>query len=222
MKAATKAAIATLWLLGACAGNNEVGAGTSGAGIATETPDIDTSPNTDEQVDASSSEGDGSKGERILIAYFSRTGNTRAIAEFIQRGTGGDLFEIVPLTPYPEACDEVTAQAQQELAEGHRPPLKEGVDDMAGYGVLFIGSPIWWGTLAPPVMTFLESHDLSGKAIIAFVTHGGSGLSSSAGDLRELCPNASVLDDGLAIRGTAVSSAEGEVQSWLNALGFLK
>lgn len=213
-------AVAVLATLGACAGD-AAGAGGHDAGLAIETPAGDASQGAAAQGDASPGGGDGGAGDRILIAYFSRTGNTRAIAEFIQQGTGGDLFEIVPLTPYPEAYEEVTAQARQELAEGYRPPLKENVEDMADVGVIFIGSPIWWGTVAPPVMTFLESHDLSGKTIVVFVTHGGSGLGDSVGDVREMCPDADVLD-GLAIRGSEARGAEADTAAWLDAMGFLE
>ena len=108
---------------------------------------------------------------RVLIAYYSWGGNTKYAAAQIQKATGGTLFEIKPVKPYPSEYRECTVQARKEIQEGGRPELAAKVEDMGKYDVIFIGSPNWWSTIAPPVASFLASYDLSGKTVIPFVTH---------------------------------------------------
>ena len=116
---------------------------------------------------------EGSK--KMLVAYFSHTGNTRAIARQIQEATGADIFEIVPANPYPAAYADVLARGRRELKDNVMPGLKSEVPDIAPYDVIFVGSPNWFNTIAPPVMTFLSSREFSGKTIVPFVTYGGGG-----------------------------------------------
>lgn len=162
-----------------------------------------------------------SPGHRILIAYFSRTGNTREMAQQIQKTTGGDLFEIVPLKPYPSAYGACVDQAKEEINAGYKPELKSKVDDISQYDIVFIGSPNWWSTVAPPVATFLSSYDLSGKTAIPFMTHGGGGSGHMVNDIKEFCLDSSVLD-GLAINGSWVSGSQDEVNKWLRQIGIIK
>ena len=96
---------------------------------------------------------------RVLIAYYSWGGNTKYAAAQIQRATGGTLFEIKPVKPYPSEYRECTVQARKEIQEGVRPELVAKVEDMGKYDVIFIGSPNWWSTIAPPVASFLASYD---------------------------------------------------------------
>lgn len=151
---------------------------------------------------------------KVLVAYFSRSGNTRAMAQQIQKITGGDLFEIQTVTPYPFEYNAVTKQAKQELESGFKPPIKEKVANIKDYDVVFVGSPNWWRTIAPPVMTFLAEHDLAGKTVVPFITHQGSGLGRSADDIKKLAPQANVRD-GLAVWGRDVGSSQEEVAKWL-------
>ena len=102
---------------------------------------------------------------RVLIAYYSWGGNTKYAAAQIQRATGGTLFEIKPVKPYPSEYRECTVQARKEIQEGVRPELAAKVEDMGKYDVIFIGSPNWWSTIAPPVASFLASYDLYGKTV---------------------------------------------------------
>lgn len=111
--------------------------------------------------------------EKILVVYFSHSGNTRTVAEQITRSTGADLFEIQPQEAYPTDYHSVVNQAKKEINTNHRPALKNDVQDFDKYDIIFIGSPNWWSTIAPPVATFLERHDFSGKTIVPFMTHGG-------------------------------------------------
>ena len=127
---------------------------------------------------------------RVLIAYYSWGGNTKYAAAQIQKATGGTLFEIKPVKPYPSEYRECTVQARKEIQEGGRPELAAKVEDMGKYDVIFIGSPNWWSTIAPPVASFLASYDLSGKTVIPFATSGGSGIEKAERSLKSHCPQA--------------------------------
>jgi flavodoxin len=156
----------------------------------------------------------GTEGKKILIAYFSHSGNTRVIANQIHESVGGDIFEIVTVNRYPGDYDEVVEQARKELREEYTPELKTKVENMESYNVVFVGYPNWWGTMPRPIATFLSAYDFSGKTIAPFCTHEGSGLGRSATDIKELCPQSTILD-GLAVRGRDVKKAQKEVSEWL-------
>lgn len=165
---------------------------------------------------------------KSLIAYFSRKGNnyvggsiinlpignTEVMAKKIQELTGSDLFQIQTVTSYPEDYTATTNVAKEELKTNARPELTEVVSDMESYDVIYIGYPNWWGTMPMAVFTFLESYDFSGKTIIPYCTHEGSGMGSSERDIKKLCPKAKVLS-GLATIGGSVSKADKEVANWL-------
>ncbi len=130
----------------------------------------------------------GSK--KILIAVFSYTGNTRQAAQAIQRKTGGTLIEIEPETPYSKDYQAVVKQGREEVDSGFLPKLKTKAANIRDYDVIFVGSPIWWYTIAPPVASFLHDHDLSGKTVVPFFTHGGYGIGHSLKDIRKYAPGA--------------------------------
>jgi flavodoxin len=166
---------------------------------------------------------------KSLIAYYSRkgdnyvggsivnlpVGNTEVVAKKIQELTGSDLFRIETVEIYPKDYTETTRVAKDELNGNARPELTGTVDDMAAYDVIYLGYPNWWGTMPMAVYTFLESYDFSGKTLIPFCTHEGSGLGHSERDIKKLCPKAKVLP-GLAIRGGSVKSADDMIKSWLS------
>jgi hypothetical protein len=127
--------------------------------------------------------------------------------------------EIVPVDPYPQDYDAVVEQAKRELRAGYKPVLRTEIKNIESYDVLFVGSPNWWNTVAPPIMTFLSQCDLSGKAIFPFITHDGTGLGRSAKDIARLCPNATILV-GLAVRGGEAKSAQSQVSDWVRKLGI--
>lgn len=154
-------------------------------------------------------------GKRILIVYYSRTGNTETIAKFIQKKTGGELFRVETVMPYPENYRATTEQAKKEINEGYKPPIKTKVKNIKDYDIVFVGSPSWWATIAPPISTFLSEHDLSGKTVIPFVTHGGSGLGNNVENTAKLAPRATVRD-AEAFRGASVSNAQNDVNKWLD------
>ena len=168
---------------------------------------------------------------KSLIAYFSRKGNnivsgsivslpignTEVIAKKIQKLTGSDMFQIKTVKSYPDDYTETTNVAQEEKRKNTRPELTEMVKDMDSYDVIYIGYPNWWGTMPMAVFTFLEAYGLSGKTIVAYCTHEGSGMGSSERDIKKLCPNAKVLS-GLAIRGGSVDRADKDIENWLKKI----
>ncbi len=149
---------------------------------------------------------------KTLTIYYSHSGNTRKIANEIHRVVGGDIVEIEPLESYPGDYNTLVEQAKRELHSGYRPKLKVRLDSVEPYDTVFVGSPNWWHTIAPPVITFLSDTNLSGKTIIPFITHGGGGLGRSALDIAGLCPNSMILKS-LAVYGADVDIA----QKWLAA-----
>ena len=160
-------------------------------------------------------------GKKMLVAYFSHTGNTRAIAREIQEATGADVFEIVPANPYPASYGDVLARGRQELKDNIMPELKSEAPNLASYDVVFVGSPNWFNTVVPPVMTFLSARDFAGKTIVPFMTHGGGGLGKSQQDLQRLAPGATLLE-GRAFRGDAVADAGEDVRTWLRELRLME
>ena len=154
---------------------------------------------------------------KILIAYFSHSGNTYTIAQKIQALTGGDLFEIIAVNPYPQNYDACIEQAKREQQANVRPKLAISPTHPATYEMIFIGYPNWWGTMPMPVFTFLETDNFSGKTIAPFCTHEGSGMGHSEYDIAKYCPQA-IVQKGLAIRGSNVDTAKESVRSWLTAL----
>ena len=163
----------------------------------------------------------GEKTGKILIAYFSKTGNTRSVAQEIQKNVGGDLFEIKTTNTYPEEYQAVTEQAKTEKNNKFRPQLSTQVADFASYDVIFVGYPIWWGTMPMGVFSFLEQNSFAGKTVIPFCTHGGSGLSDSVSDIRKTLPQANVLS-GFALRGSEASKSQIEIANWLKSIGMAK
>lgn len=159
--------------------------------------------------------------KKILVVYFSHSGNTRVIAEYIKDATNGDIFEIKPVNDYPEDYQAVVNQAKKEINANYRPELKTKINNIGPYDVIFVGSPDWWATIAPPVATFLSQYNLSGKTVIPFMTHEGSGMGHSVSDIKKLCPASTVLE-GLPVRGSNVRSAKNDVIKWLRQINMIK
>jgi len=155
--------------------------------------------------------------KKILVVYFSHSGNTREVANQIQKNTGGDIFEIQPVKQYPEDYDEAVKQATAEIKINYRPELKTKVEDIKSYDIIFVGSPCWWSTIATPVKTFLSEYDLSGKTIVPFMTHEGSGLGKSVSDISKMCSKSNVLE-GLAVRGGSVKNSQNKIIEWLSKI----
>lgn len=158
---------------------------------------------------------------KIIIVYYSKTGNTEEIAKLIKNTVGGDLARIEPKTPYPADYRATTEQAKKEIEIGFKPPLKTTVEDIERYDIIFVGSPNWWSTIAPPVATFLSAHDFSGKTIIPFMTHGGTGLGRAMDEIKKHCPGSTLLA-GQAFTGSNVENAREDVEKWLRQIKLLK
>ena len=162
-----------------------------------------------------------------LIVYFSRAGenyfsgalrsvpvgNTQRAAELLAGLTGADLFPLEPVQPYSDSYDECIAQAQDDLRRDARPELVRWPEELDQYDTVYLGYPIYWGTIPMPVATFLERSDLSGKTIRPFCTHEGSGLSNTVRDIEKAAKGA-VVKPGLAIHGSDVDSAMAKLKGW--------
>jgi flavodoxin len=159
------------------------------------------------------------KPQKILVAYFSWSGNTTRIANVIRQQTGGDLFEIVPQTPYPKDYNECVDVARKEKNKQARPPLKAKVENMAQYDVVFVGYPNWWSSIPMPVATFIETYDFKGKVIVPFCSHGGGGLAQTVTDLKKLCPGVQFAEP-VAISGNGRGSLSSDIKKWLQKIGI--
>jgi flavodoxin len=167
--------------------------------------------------------------QKALIVFFSHAGenysvgnievgNTKIVADYISEITGADQFEIVAEKNYDMPYMDLIKVAQDEAKAGELPAYKGDVD-VAPYDVIFIGGPIWWGTYPQVMFTFFKDHDLSGKTVIPFTTHEGSGLASTVRDVKKAWPKATVKD-GFAIYGHEVRSGRAKVEKWLKGLGW--
>ena len=155
--------------------------------------------------------------EKILIVYFSHTGNTRKIAKQVHTNIGGDLIEIETIDKYPADHNEILEQARKEIDAGYKPALKTKIESISEYTVFFLGYPNWWGTIPTPVSAFLAEYDLSGKIIAPFCTHGSGGLARTVETINKMCPDSKVLDP-LGIGSSRVDEAESEVSEWLSRI----
>lgn len=149
--------------------------------------------------------------KKILIAYYSYSGNTRKIAEKIKKLTGGDLFEIKPVKSYPANYNDMINLAKKEKETDYKPELTEKTD-LADYDTIFLGTPVWWYTFASPVRTFLSENDFSGKTIKPYCTHGGGGASNTFTDIQKLCPDANVKEGLEFIENSA---KDAELEAWI-------
>lgn len=193
-----------------------------------EQPETDAAENTEALTDSS-----------ILIAYFtvpetdgvdtvanaSRVsteegvvGNTEFIAMEIQKNLGGDLFAIETVQEYPGSHEPLLDFAYNEKSDNARPELSTHIESLEGYDYIFIGYPNWNADLPMPLYTFFDEYDFSGKTIIPFVTHGGSGFSGTIRTIQSLEPDAAVIEAGLSVSRNSVASAQADVKSWTDSL----
>ena len=231
-------ALLTLFSLCACGGTNAPTATpTAKPASPTVAPTQPASGNTKDADGPATGEvptDASSSGTNILVVYFSRTGeqytvgtidkgNTAIVAEMIAEKTGADLYEILPETDYPYTYAELTDVAKKEQNEKARPAIRDELPDLSQYDMIFIGAPVWWGDWPMILYTFFESAELSGKNLVPFSTHEGSGLSGFDKKLASAVPDATVLT-GQAFRGNDCQnkqeSVSDTVDKWLSDLGF--
>ena len=161
------------------------------------------------------------QGKKVLVVWFSRSGSTREIANQIHARVGGDIVEIKMADPYPAddaACGE---RVTREQKSGARPALATKIENFASYDVIFVGHPIWQGTLPPPFFTFFEGYGFSGKTVVPFCTYGSTGAGESVKEIAKLAPKAKLLE-GFSIAGSKAKTAQGEVAAWLKKIGMAK
>ena len=166
---------------------------------------------------------------KVAVVYYSQSkvGNTATVAKWIAKHTGGELVPIETVEAYPDAYGETLKAAKKDMENGGTRAIK-AVPPLDSYDVVFIGSPIWYGTYAPPVAEFFKTHSFAGKTVVPFCTHGGGGAGRYFVDVRKACPAATVKE-GLTIRGSnqverrlgtgvTVHHTEDDVVNWLNAV----
>ena len=165
---------------------------------------------------------------KSIVIYFSRVdenyfggamkyitkGNTEVIAEYIKDLTGADLFKVERKIDYAADYKKCIEEAKEEQRKGELPELKNYLDSISDYDVIYIGGPIYWGTLPQPMFTELSRLDFKGKTIMPFSTHEGSGLGSVVRYLKKICVGANVKE-GLAIVGSQVNSSKSKVEKWI-------
>ncbi len=220
----------TVVIFTSCAGNSgepSIGENTPASGSSSgQTSSSDSSGSESDDSagpvysDSTSSDAEDA-GKKVLVAYFSATGTTKALAEYTADAVSGDLYEIVPQEPYTSAdldYGDANSRSSKEMDDPScRPAINGSVSDMSQYDIVFIGYPIWWGEAPRIICTFVESYDFSEKTIVPFCTSGSSGIGSSARDLHSLTSSSATWLDGARLSG---SSSRDDMVSWINGLGL--
>lgn len=154
---------------------------------------------------------------KILIAYFSWGGATQQVAENIAQHTGGTLFRIETVNPYPTEYTPCTEVAKVERDNGIRPEIKEMVENIEQYDTIFVGCPVWWHTAPMAIWSFLESkhYDFSGKTIIPFCTYAATYRDETLDKIIELTPNSKHL------KGFGTTNQNADVKPWLKEIGII-
>lgn len=149
-------------------------------------------------------------------------GNTQYVAYIIQENIGADIFRIEPTVPYPTEHDTLVELAAEEQDNNARPAIKESIENLEQYDTVFVGYPNWWGDMPMILYSFFDQYDFSGKTIIPFNTHGGSGFSNTISNIAALEPNAQVNEDGFSVSRNNVQEAEPDIIAWLHDLGYVR
>lgn len=183
--------------------------------------------------------------KKILVAYFSygenaalpdnieastsasinlwngkTTGNTGVVADMIAKGTVGELYSILTAKKYSADYDEVVEQGKAEVEANARPELVSNIENLDEYDTIFVGYPTWWYDMPMAMYSFFDEYDFSGKTIIPFCTSGGSGFCDSIDAIKNLEPNADVVENGLAVSGSSAENAQNDISEWLSELGY--
>lgn len=198
--------------------------GGSGEPFTPEQPEQPENPgggdDSDDNPDTPAPGGNG----RYLVLYASRTNHTESVAQRIQSTLGCDMLEVEPETAYDNDYNAMLERSQEELAairQGNYPPVKTSMENFDDYDIVFVGYPIWYGSMATPMQTFLHTHasKLAGKRIALFATSGSSGISASVSEARSLCPDATIIDRTLLLTSSGLSQITTRVPSWLEEIG---
>ncbi len=233
-----------VFILAAC-GNTQKENGTAAGGSTEGSKKAETSARTETESSEENSPGNSEATEgKTLVVYFSMPettdpdhmtqeednsvvvvdgevlGNTQYVAYVIQENTGADIFRIEPETPYPVDHETLVDLAAQEQDDNARPAIKDSIEDLEQYDTIFVGYPNWWGDMPMILYTFFDAYDFSGKNIVPFNTHGGSGFSNTISTIAELEPDANVIKDGFTVSRDNVQDAEADIIAWLGDLGY--
>ncbi len=206
--------LALMSLTTACSENNPI----------SDDPPGETTPGGGEDGGNQGEPGDVEGGNgRYLVLYCSRSGNTERMAQTIQSALDCDMIEVVPETPYEDDYNSMLERAQSELAairEGTYPSVTTTVESFEDYEIVFVGYPIWYGSMATPMQSFLHSHAelLSGKEIALFASSGSSGITTSVNEARALLPDA-VFTESLLLTSSTLGDMESRIPAWLSELG---
>ena len=163
---------------------------------------------------------DAVAGASIVVRDGEILGNVEYMAQTIQQAVGGDLLRIETVEEYPLEHEALVDFAAEEQEAGARPELATQIENLEQYDTIFLGYPNWWGDMPQALYTFLESYDLSGKTIIPFCPHGGSGFSRTQSTIAELQPEATVREDGLTLSRNDVADSAEQVTAWAQGLGL--
>lgn len=175
---------------------------------------------SDDNPDTPTPGGNG----RYLVLFASRSGNTERMANEIREQLDCDILEVEPEVAYDNDYNAMLERSQKELAairQGNYPPVKTSVESFDDYDIVFVGYPIWYGSMATPMQTFLHTHasKLAGKRIALFATSGSSGISSSVSEARNLCPDATIIEETLLLTSSTLSQMATRVPAWLEEIG---
>lgn len=163
---------------------------------------------------------DADAGASVVVRDGETLGNVQFMAETVQETIGGDLFRIETTQQYPLDHDPLVDQAAEEQDADARPELATHIENLEQYDTVILGYPNWWGDMPQPLYTFLEEYDFSGKTIIPFCPHGGSGFSQTEDTIAKLQPNAQISSEGLTISRNEVADSADEVTAWAESLGL--
>ena len=163
------------------------------------------------------------RNKKSLIIYYSRAdenysvgyvdkGNTEIVAEYVQALTAADMYKVEPLIPYAKDYQTCIKEAKERIGNA---PIKKALNDISQYDVIYIMSPIYWGTYAPEMETAIKNLDFTGKIIRIITTHEGSGVANVLNDVKKICNGANVLDDALAIVGSQAKYSKEKLEKWI-------
>ena len=163
------------------------------------------------------------KDKKSLIIYFSRAdenysvgyvnkGNTEYVAEYVKEFTNADMFKVEPLVPYAKDYQTCIKEAKDRVGNA---PIKNTINDISMYEVIYIMTPIYWGTYAPEIETAIKDLDFTGKIIRIVTTHEGSGIGNVVNDIKRVCNGAIILDDAIAIVGSQAKESKSIIENWI-------
>ena len=157
--------------------------------------------------------------KKAIVIYYSRSGNTEALAKMIAEKTGAETLRLDVKEPYAPDYDDMTYIARDEVRAGARRELSTAVPDLSAYDTVFLGTPYWWGSISVPMNTFLLDHNLAGKTVAPFITSGSSSPDGALERMRALCPQAKFVEH-FYVPGSRAAGAKADVEAWLGRLGF--